>query len=62
MKAIYPTGWPQFFTSTILDWKPLLQNDNYKDVIIDALRFAIKERRINLIAFVIMSKKQLCRN
>ena len=46
MKAIYPTGWPQFFTSTILDWKPLLQNDNYKDVIIDALRFAIKERQL----------------
>lgn len=55
MKAIYPTEWPQFFTATILHWKPILLNDNYKDLIIDGLRFAITERRINLTAFVIMS-------
>lgn len=55
MKTVYQTEWPQFFTATILDWKPLLQQDNYKGIIIDALRFAIKERRINLYAFVIMN-------
>ena len=55
MKPVFPIEWPQFFTATILDWKPLLQNDDYKDIIIDALRFAIKKRRINLYAFVIMN-------
>ena len=51
---IYPENRPQFFTSTIPEWKPLLNKDKYKDIIIDGLDFAIKNRRINLFAFVIM--------
>jgi len=51
----YPEQWPQFFTSTILQWKPLLNNDKYKDILIDALNFAVKKVRIILFAFVIMN-------
>ena len=54
MKSNQPENWPQFFTATILNWMPLLQDDHYKEIIINSLRFAIKEKRINLIAFVIM--------
>ena len=51
----YPVFWPQFYTATILEWKPLLKQDKYKDVIIESLRFLVFEKRINLYAFVIMS-------
>ena len=46
---------PQFFTATILEWKPLLKEDKYKDIIIDSLRFLVKEKRVIVYAFVIMS-------
>lgn len=51
----YPVFWPQFFTATILAWKPLLKQDKYKDVIIESLRFLVTQKRIELSAFVIMS-------
>ncbi len=50
----FPTEWPYFFNATILDWKPLLKDDNAKQIIIESLRFLVKEKRINLTAFVIM--------
>lgn len=51
----YPVFWPQFYTATISEWKPLLQQDKYKNVIIESLRFLVIEKRIELNAFVIMS-------
>ena len=51
----YPVFWPQFFTATILEWRHLLKQDKYKDVIIESLRFLVAEKRIELNAFVIMS-------
>jgi REP element-mobilizing transposase RayT len=51
----YPIYWPQYFTATILEWKYLLKQDKYKDVIIDSLRFLVSERRVELNAFVIMN-------
>lgn len=51
----YPEHWPFFFTATIYQWKHLLKDDKYKDVIIDSLRFLVMEKRIELNAFVIMS-------
>ena len=53
MKAIIKE-WPQYFTTTNLEWKKLLQPDKYKDIIIDSLRFLVKNERIKLYAFVIM--------
>ena len=51
----YPTFWPQFYTATILEWKHLLKQDKYKDVVVESLRFLVNEKRIRLYAFVIMS-------
>lgn len=48
------TEHPQFFTATCLDWKNLLVPDKFKDIIINSLRFLVKDKRINLNAFVIM--------
>lgn len=45
---------PQFFTATILEWKPLLKQDKYKAVIIESLRFLVAEKRVIVYAFVIM--------
>lgn len=44
-----------FFTATILEWKPLLSNDVYKDLVVDSLRFHVLNNRIQLNAFVIMN-------
>lgn len=44
-----------FFTATILEWRHLLTNDGYKDIMIDSLRFLVKDERIQLNAFVIMN-------
>jgi len=66
MKAIV-TEWPQYFTATNLEWKTLLQQDNYKDIIVDSFRFLVNHERIKLYAFVIMSNHihliwQMCVN
>ncbi|MDB5283994.1 MAG: element-mobilizing transposase RayT [Bacteroidota bacterium] len=45
---------PQFFTATILEWKPLLTEDTYKDIIIKSLVFLKNEGSIVIYAFAIM--------
>ncbi len=55
MKQLYPEYHPQFFTATILDWQHLLSKNEYKDTIINSLRFLVDQKRISLFAFVIMS-------
>lgn len=45
---------PQFFTATILEWKPLLQDDAFKDIIIKSLLFLTNEKSIVVYGFVIM--------
>jgi putative transposase len=54
MNENYPEYHPQFYTATILEWKHLLQEDKYKDIIINSLKFLVTEKRIRLFAFVIM--------
>lgn len=44
----------QFFTATILEWKPLLKPDKYKEIITDSLSFLVKEQRVFVHGFVIM--------
>ena len=51
----YPTIWPQFFTATIYNWNHLLKEDEYKDIIINSLKFLVAENRVEVNAFVIMS-------
>ena len=50
-----PQYHPQYFTATILEWQHLLKPDKYKDIIIQSLKFFVKEKRIELNAFAIMS-------
>ena len=47
-----PLYHPQYFTATILDWKHLLKPDKYKDIIIKSLQFLVREKRVELNAFV----------
>lgn len=45
---------PHFFTATILEWKHLLKEDEFKDVIINSLLFLKEEKSIVVYGFVIM--------
>ena len=49
-----PIHYPSFFTATILEWKPLLQQDNFKDIVINSLKFLVKDNRVEIFGFVIM--------
>ena len=46
--------YPQFFAATILEWKHLLRENKYKQIIIDSMDFLVMERRVFIYAFVIM--------
>jgi REP element-mobilizing transposase RayT len=39
----------------MLNWQHLLKEDEYKDILIDCLRFLVDDKRIELNAFTIMS-------
>jgi REP element-mobilizing transposase RayT len=54
MPAITFNQYPQFFTATILEWKHLLADDNLKDIIIDSIRFLVKDGKVTVYGFVIM--------
>ena len=56
----YAEYYVQFFTATILEWKHLLKQDQYKDIIVESLRYFVKEQRVKVNAFVIMNKAGLC--
>ena len=43
-----------FFTATILNWRPLLNDDTFKDIIISSFRFLVSDKRADIYAFVIM--------
>lgn len=55
MKTSYPENWPQFFTATIAEWKPLLADDRFKEILISSLRHRVKSHELRIYAFVIMS-------
>jgi putative transposase len=44
----------EFFTATCLNWQPLLQNDDRKDILMDSLKFMVRDHRIWLYGFVLM--------
>ena len=52
--ALHTTYDPQFFTATILDRKPLLKEDKYKDIIVNSLKFLVETKRVKVFPFVIM--------
>ena len=45
---------PQFFTATIQEWKHLLKEEKYKNIIVDALNFLVTEGNVTINGFVIM--------
>jgi putative transposase len=47
--------YPEFFTATILEWKPLLKPEKYKEVVVESLSYLAKEKRARIYAFVVMS-------
>ena len=51
----HPGIWPQFYTATIQNWKPLLSKDEYKSITTDCLAFLVNDNRIVLNAFVVMN-------
>ena len=55
MNQSYPEYWPQYFTATIHEWKPLLLKDEHKDIIANCLKFLVDQKKITLYGFVIMS-------
>ena len=52
---LFSEFYPDYFTATILEWKHLLKPDKYKDIVISSLEFLVKENRIKVYAFAIMS-------
>ena len=55
MKMMFSTEWPQFYTATILNWQSLLSSDKYKDIILESPQYCVKENKVKVYAFVIMS-------
>lgn len=55
MSELHAKEHPDFITVTCLEWKPVLSEDRFKEIIIDSLRFLFKEKRVCVYAFVIMS-------
>ena len=51
----YPVYWPNFYTAVNYDWYPLLKEDKYKQIIICSLQYLVKNKRIELSAFVLMN-------
>ncbi|MES2380037.1 MAG: transposase [Bacteroidota bacterium] len=47
--------YPEFFTATILEWKHLLKQDTYKDIIVNSLEFLVQQKRIVVYGFVLMN-------
>jgi putative transposase len=43
-----------YFTATNLYWKPLLEKDYYKDIVVNSLRFFVEKNELTLYGFVIM--------
>ena len=51
----YSKEYAEFTTVTCLEWKPVLHEDRFKDIIIGSLSFLTKSKRVTVYAFVIMS-------
>lgn len=51
---MYEDNHTQFFTATNYQWKSLIKDDKAKDIIIESLRFLVKENRALVYSFVIM--------
>jgi REP-associated tyrosine transposase len=48
----YSKEHPEFLTITCLEWKHVLTEDRFKDIVVDSLSFLAKANRIAIYAFV----------
>ena len=53
-KSFIELGEIYFWTATINKWQPLLQRDDYKNVVISSLEYLSSMGKIDVFAFVIM--------
>lgn len=51
---VFAKYYPEFMTATCLEWKPVLEDERHKDIIIDSLRFLTRETRATIYGFVLM--------
>jgi len=58
-EIIYAKGHAEFVTITCLEWKHVLMEDRFKDIIIHSLRFLSKEKAYYHLLFVIMPNPEL---
>ena len=50
-----PKQYADFITVTCLNWKHVLYENRFKDIIVDSLEFLSRSNRVTIFAFVIMS-------
>jgi putative transposase len=50
----YALEYPQYLTATIQHWKNLLHKAQYKQIIIDALKYLHVQQKVSVYGFVIM--------
>lgn len=46
---------PYFITTTVVDWIDVFTRQNYRDIIIDSLKYNIENKGLIVYAYVIMS-------
>jgi putative transposase len=44
-----------YFTATCFEWKPILKDDRFKQIIVDSLQYLSTHERVNVYAFAIMN-------
>jgi len=52
--TVYAKDYALFTTVTCLEWKPILENDREKEIILESMRFLVEKERVTIFAFVIM--------
>lgn len=52
---MYSKEHAEFITVTCLEWKPVLCDDKFKNIIVDSLTFLSNAQRVNIYAFVILN-------
>lgn len=51
---IYEEYFPEFITITCYEWLPLIHREEEKNIIIQSLQYLVKNKRVNVHAFVLM--------
>ncbi len=52
---MFATEYPEFTTVTCLNWKTILKNDREKEIVIESMRFLVRQARVAIFGFVLMT-------